>query len=92
MHGFAWYNRFSSKGLRGLICLTTFVIVLGLPVVLVTQISAFMKDVRTAIYVEYYTAETITYPYITICQPKYFDSRLLESKSIDHSSDFRLHV
>ena len=79
MHGFAWYNRVSNKCLRGLICLSAFAVIISLPVVLITQITLFMNTDRTTNFVEWHTAKNMTYPYITVCHPKYFDTRLLQS-------------
>ena len=80
MHGFAWYNRVENHCLRCLGFILSVMIILGLPMTLIHLVKQFLQTELISNFVEWKTAKNIYYPHITVCNPKYFDTRFLRSK------------
>ncbi len=77
LHGFSWYTRTENRYFKGIILLTCVSVLLALPVVLVIKMVEFSSSSKQQIAVEWDRADVMPYPNITVCHPKYFDTRLM---------------
>ncbi len=64
--------------MRTLIALLSMVILVGLPLVVVTESLKYQRDDTILDAVEWKVATNITYPNITVCDAKFFERTLLE--------------
>jgi hypothetical protein len=82
LHGFNWYTRTENVMLKSVILFVCIVILFAMPVVIVQQLVEFMSSNKQQVNVEFKRHDSLSYPNITMCHPKYFDSRLMEGTSL----------
>ncbi len=55
-----------------------FVVMLGLPAILILELLSFIQEVNVSDAVLYTTAEVIRYPNLTVCHSRYFDKARMQ--------------
>eukprot|EP00094_Tigriopus_californicus_P009876 TCALIF_09523-PA protein Name:"Protein of unknown function" AED:0.25 eAED:0.25 QI:4/0.75/0.2/1/0.75/0.6/5/0/378 len=84
LHGVGWYHYASSKVFKAIIMVASCLIVLMLPIFILLQSLEFSSNTKVTNSAEWSTADSMTYPNITVCHPKYFNSDLLRAYGIDN--------
>lgn len=80
LHGLIWYSRTRSKSLQVFVVMFSFIVVFGLPVVLIQQSVDFYYNVQVMTSLQYKNKSSIVYPNITVCSPRFFDVNLMAGK------------
>ena len=73
LHGIVWYNRTPNRVYKSIICFLSFLIVVGLPTILVIESIKFWNDETVLSKIDQVQRTNTTYPNITVCHPGYFD-------------------
>ena len=79
LHGFHWVHKARELTCQCSLMTLCTVVIVAMPIVIVQQAVRFMLSERQQVSIEWGRYENATYPNITVCHPKFFDTRLMAS-------------
>ncbi len=80
LHAVGWITRVHNPMLKTLFFCVVLLIMIALPMIAAHTIMGFYSNIKVTTSVEYMEALSMSYPNVTICNPKFFDIRKFKSK------------
>lgn len=74
IHGLVWYNRTSNRCLKFVFVIFALLAVILLPMMIAVEAFGWMQTQQVTINEERKAEDSMTYPPIVICHPKFFDA------------------
>ena len=82
VHGLVWYTRIDSPLVKGVCICVAVVIIIGLPVFLAQQTIDFASTKSVLNSFDFITADSLPYPNVTVCHPRFFALDKMEGNKI----------